>query len=202
MLTAARIEVDRISYPTAPRQRAVLVLREVLAVQAAEVAEMLKSSEASVNSALQRARATLDARLPPAGRELVPGARSPRERRLVDRFVEAFQNDDIDGVVALLTDDALLTMPPEPLEYQGRDAVGGFLLDRAHARAPGALRLIPTRANGQPAFGFYIEDRHAAFFRCYGLLVLTLAGERISTITRFRDSAVLALFGMPRTLQR
>ena len=93
-------------------------------------------------------------------------------------------------------------MPPEPLEYQGRDAVGGFLLDRAHARAPAGLRLIPTRANGQPAFGLYIEDRHAAFYRCFGLLVLTLEGERISAITRFRDSAVLALFGMPRTLQR
>ena len=207
---AARYEAKEavaLSFVTAlqtlpPRQRAVLVLREVLGFQAAEVAEMLESSEASVNSALQRARSTLDARLPPAGRELVPGARSARERRLVDRFVEAFQNDDIDGVVALLTDDALVTMPPEPFEYQGRHAVGNFLLDRAHARAPAALRLIPTRANGQPAFGFYIEDRHGALFRCFGLLVLTLEGERISAITRFRDSAVLALFGMPRTLQR
>ncbi len=207
---AARYEAKEavaLSFVTAlqalpPRQRAVLVLREVLGFQAVEVAEMLESSEASVNSALQRARATLDARLPPGGRARVPAARSARECELVDRFVEAFENDDIDGVVALLTDDALVTMPPEPLEYQGRDAVGAFLLDRARARAPAALRLIPTRANGQPAFGLYIEDRHAAFYRCFGLLVLTLEGERISAITRFRDSAVLALFGMPRTLQR
>jgi RNA polymerase sigma-70 factor (ECF subfamily) len=185
-----------------PRQRAVLVLREVLGFVAAEVAEMLDSSEASVNSALQRARATLDSRLGPPGRERAPLPRSPRERAIVERFVEAFANDDIDAVVALLTEDALLTMPPEPHIYEGREAVAGFLLNRIEARGGKAITLIPTRANGQPAFGFYIDDPNARVARCYGVVVLTLEGDRIAGLTRFRDSGVLALFGLPRTLQR
>src|SRR6476661_1627125 len=112
-----------------PRQRAVLVLRDVLGFRASEVADMLDASDASVTSALQRARATLDARMP-ASRERAPLPRSARERELVARFAEAFENGDIDGVVNLLTDDALLTMPPQPLEYQGHEAIGAFLADR------------------------------------------------------------------------
>ena len=183
----------------APRQRAVLVLRDVLGFQAAEVAEMLDTSEASVHSALQRARATLDARLP-ADRGRAPLPRSARERELVSRFADAFERDDVDGVVALLTDDALVTMPPEPHEYQGRDAIERFLRDRVAARAGRGVRFVPTRANGQPAFGHYIQDAHAPIGRFSGLLVLTLDGDRIAAMTRFGDSGVLGRFGLPRTL--
>ena len=183
----------------APRQRAVLVLRDVLGFQAAEVAEMLESSEASVNSALQRARATLDER-GAADRARAPLPRSTRERKLVARFAEAFERDDVDGVIALLTDDAWVTMPPEPYEYQGPAAIARFLRDRVAARAGRGVRLVPTRANGQPAFGHYIQDAHAPVGRFSGLLVLTLDGDRIAAITRFGDSGVLGRFGLPRTL--
>src|ERR687890_580485 len=121
----------------APRQRAVLVLRDVLGFSAAEVATMLETSETSVASLLQRARAAL-------------------EREIVARFAEAFEHDDVDGVIALLTDDAWVTMPPEPYEYQGAEAIARFLQDRVTARAGLGVRLVPTRANGQPAFGHYL----------------------------------------------
>ena len=116
------------------------------------------------------------------------------------RFAEAFEDDDIDRVVALMTDDALVTMPPEPLEYQGREAVANFLRDRFHSMGGRRVQLVPTRANGQPAFGFYLEDRHADLLRWVGLLVLTLEGEQISAITRFGDTGILPHFGLPRTL--
>jgi RNA polymerase sigma-70 factor (ECF subfamily) len=183
----------------APRQRAVLVLRDVLGFGASEVAEMLDATEASVASALQRARATLDARAP-ADRARAPLPGSARERELVARFAEAFEHDDVDGVVALLTDDAWVTMPPEPYEYQGPAAIARFLRDRVAARAGRRVRLVPTRANGQPAFGHYIEDAHAPVGRFAGLLVVSVEGERISALTRFADSGVLARFGLPRTL--
>jgi RNA polymerase sigma-70 factor (ECF subfamily) len=140
-----------------PRQRAVLVLREVLGFRAAEVAEILDTSEASVKAALQRARTTLEARLPAGGRERAPLPHSQRERKLVGRFADAVESGDIDRLVSLLTDDAWVTMPPYPFEYQGRTAIASFLSDRARLRgAP--LRLVPTRANGQPAFGCYLPD--------------------------------------------
>jgi RNA polymerase sigma-70 factor (ECF subfamily) len=183
-----------------PRQRAVLVLRDVLGFQAAEVAEMLDGSEASVNSALQRARATLDARLP-ASRERAPLPRSARERKLLARFAEAFENGDVGSLVELLTDDALLTMPPQPLEYQGHDAIAGFLADRFATHTGRRAWLVPTRANSQPAFGHYIEDAQAPIGRAFGVLVLTLEGDRIAGLTRFGDTAILPHFGLPRTLR-
>ena len=183
-----------------PRQRAVLVLRDVLGFHGAEVADMLKSSEASVKGALQRARATLDSRRAAGGREHAPLPSSARERELVGRFVEAVERGDTDGVVALLTADAWLTMPPQPYEYQGPMAIGEFLHDRARVRgAP--LRLVATRANGQPAFGCYLPDPQAAIAHAYGLLVLTLMGDRISAITWFFDRGLLPNFGLHRTLQ-
>src|SRR3954447_25928241 len=183
----------------APRQRAVLVLRDVLGFQASEVAAMLDTSEASVTSLLQRAPATADARMPPA-RARAPVPRSAREREVVARFAEAFENDDVEGVVALLTDDAWVTMPPEPWEYQGAEAIARFLADRVAGRAGRRVRLVATRANGQPAFGHYLEDAHAPVGRFAGVLVLTLEGDRIAAITRFGDSGILARFGLPRTL--
>jgi RNA polymerase sigma-70 factor (TIGR02960 family) len=183
-----------------PRQRAALVLRDVLGFGAAEVAEMLDGSEASVNSALQRARATLDARLP-ADRERAPLPRSPRERELLAHFADAFESGDTDGVVELLTTDALLTMPPQPLEYQGHDAIARFLADRFASHAGRRVRLVATRANSQPAFGHYIEDAHAPIGRFFGVLVLTLEGDRIAGLTRFGDTGILPHFGLPRTLR-
>jgi RNA polymerase sigma-70 factor (ECF subfamily) len=183
-----------------PRQRAVLVLRDVLGFRSAEVANMLDSSEASVNSALQRARATMDSRLPGPDRERAPLPRSARERDLVIPFATAFTGDDIDGIVTLLTDDAWLTMPPAIVEYQGPEAIAKFLQQGAAWRGDRHYRLIPARANDQPAYGCYLEDGHAPLFRAHGLIVLTLEGERISAITRFVDSNILSWFGLPRAL--
>ena len=183
-----------------PRQRAVLVLRDVLGFRAAEVAEMLDGTEASVNGALNRARSAIATRLPAGGRAEAPLPRSPQERELVGRFADAFQAGDIAGVVALLTDDAWLTMPPEPLEYQGPAAIKRFLSTVPAGGALHRIRLVPTRANLQPAFGCYLRDRQAPIAHAYGLMVLTVEGERVSAITGFIDSGVFAAFGLPRTI--
>jgi RNA polymerase sigma-70 factor (TIGR02960 family) len=183
-----------------PRQRAVLVLRDVLGFRAAEVADLLDSSEVSVNSALQRARAALDGQLPARDRERAPLPRSPREVELVGRFVDAFESADVDRIVALLTRDASMTMPPEPLEYCGHAAIAEFYLTRTWWGAQ-AVRLVPTRANGQPAFGYYLRDPASGIAHAHGLVVLTLEGDRVSAITRFRDGGLFPLFGLPRTLR-
>ncbi|CAM3621788.1 sigma-70 family RNA polymerase sigma factor [Kibdelosporangium persicum] len=180
-----------------PRQRAVLVLRDVLGFRAAEVATILDVTENAVTGALKRARSAL-AHLP--DRENVPLPESPRERRIVDDFTRAFQEGDVDAVVAMLTDDAWLTMPPLPLEYQGLDAIRHFLSTVA---LRGCLRyvLIPTRANGQPAFGCYARDPRTPIMHAHGVIVLTLDGDRISALTRFLDNSLLAAFGLPRSLR-
>jgi RNA polymerase sigma-70 factor (ECF subfamily) len=183
----------------APRQRAVLVLRDVLGYRASEVASMLDTTEASVNSALQRARATLDA-VAPSGPDRAPLPRSAHERELVARFADAFEAGDLDHVLALLTEDAWVTMPPEPFEYQGHDAIAAFLSHAFAARWQHRHRLVPTRANGQPAFGHYIPDPQSGIVRGVGVLVLTLEGDRIAHITRFGGAALLARFGLPRNL--
>jgi RNA polymerase sigma-70 factor, ECF subfamily len=182
-----------------PRQRCVLVLADVLGFRAGEVARILDSTEASVKGALQRARSTLRERLPAErpNRATLPSPK--RERDVVVRFAAALEAGNFDGVVALLSDDAWLTMPPEPYEYQGRPAIARFLDDRARLRGA-AFTLVPTAANGQPAFGCYLPDAHAAIARAYGLMVLTLRGDHISAITWFSDRAVMARFGLPRTL--
>ena len=182
-----------------PRQRAVLVLRDVLGFRAAEVAEMLETSEASANSALQRARATLDTRLPAEGQR-PPAPRSPRERELAARFADAVEGGDVDGMVSLLTDDALLTMPPLTLEYQGREAIAAFHGHREEARGT-PLRVVPTRANSQPALGCYTPDADAGIARPAGLMVLTLEGDAVAAITWFADTAVFRHFGLPPTLR-
>src|SRR4051794_40042546 len=183
-----------------PQQRAVLVLRDVLGFRAGEVAEMLESSEASVNSLLRRARAAFESRLPAAGRERAPLPNSKLERDVVGRFAAAVEAGDIDGMVALLTDDAWVTMPPEPWEYQGPTAIGVFLRDR-EVRRGARVRLVPTRANTQPAFGCYLPIPNTDNARPYALFVLTLEGDRISAITWFGDSSVFPHFGLPRTLR-
>lgn len=182
-----------------PRQRAVLVLRDVLGFRAAEVAGMLESSEDSVNSALKRARKAVETGSASRERALLPN--TPHERELVGRFADVWERGDVDGVVALLTDDAWASMPPFPQEYQGHAAIAAFLENRFGWR-PGDMWLVPTRANGQPAFGCYVQDAQAPIARAHGMLVLTLEGDRISAITRFIDNAVLPRFGLPRTIRR
>ena len=184
-----------------PRQRAVLVLRDVLAFRASEVAEMLGVTEVSVNRALQRARLTVDQAVRPGELDAAPLPHSREERDLVARFAVAFESGDVAGVVALLTDDALMTMPPEPLEYQGPEAIRRFLSTVPAAGALERFRLVPTRANGQPAFGCYLRDPRAPISHAYGLTVLTLRGERVAALTGFPDTGVFAAFGLPRTLR-
>ena len=179
-----------------PRQLAVLILRDVLGFHASEVADMLEATVQSVNSALKRARASLQRRQPAAGHQPPPAAGSPAEDAIVVMFARAWESADLDALVALLTDDVFIAMPPEPFGYEGRDAVA-----RYWARQFGAGRrfdLVSARANGQPAFGAYLRGpagiRHAA-----GFYVLTLAGGQICGMTRF-EASVLPWFGLPRSL--
>ena len=182
-----------------PRQRAALILRDVLAFPTNEVADILDSSEDSAASALKRARATMRHRFPPAAtRQPPPRPGSPEERDLIDRFTCAYQDGDVAAVVALLTEDISVTMPPLPVEYHGRDLVARFLT--ATGLRPGRRsRLIPTRANGQPAFGMYVRDPRTGISHTAGLLVLTLAGDKVCAMTGF-DTSALPHFGLPRTL--
>jgi RNA polymerase sigma-70 factor (TIGR02960 family) len=180
-----------------PRQRAVLILRDVLGFHASEVAQMLETSTGSVTSALKRARATLHRRLP-AGQEPPPAPGSAAERALVRRLTHAFASGDPESVVALLTEDVWLSMPPLPEEYQGRDVAARAL--SAFFGRGGRCQLVATRANGQPAFGIYVQDPHAGVLHAAGLIVITLAGSKICAFTRF-DNSVLARFGLPRTLR-
>jgi RNA polymerase sigma-70 factor (ECF subfamily) len=183
-----------------PQQRAVLVLRDVLGFRAEEVAEMLGTTATSVNSLLRRARGSFESRLPAAGRERAPLPNSKLERDVVGRFADAVEAGDVDAMVALLTDDAWVTMPPEPWEYQGPEAIGLFLRDR-EVRRGALLRLVPTRANGQPAFACYLPSARAEIAPAFALFVLTLDGDRISAITWFGDTSVFPHFGLPRTLR-
>lgn len=173
-----------------PRQVAVLVLRDVLGFHAAEVAEMLNATIDSVNSALKRARAALRQRPIPV---ITPAA---ADGDVVAGFVRAWESADVNALVTLLTDDVFVSMPPMPLEYQGREVVARFC-----ANIFGAGRrfdLVPTRANGQPAFGAYLRSRSGTRHGT-GLYVLTVSGNRISAMTRF-DDCVLPWFGLPRSL--
>jgi RNA polymerase sigma-70 factor (TIGR02960 family) len=180
-----------------PRQVAVLILRDVLGFHASEVAGMLEVTVESVNSALKRARASLQRRRQPAaGHQPPPAAGSPAEDAIVAQFARAWESADLDALVALLTDDVFIAMPPMPLGYEGRDVVTRFC---ASLFAAGhRFDLVPARANGQPAFGAYLRApagiRHATAF-----YVLTLAGDQISALTRF-DNTVLPWFGLPRSL--
>jgi RNA polymerase sigma-70 factor (TIGR02960 family) len=180
-----------------PRQLAVLLLRDVLGFPAKEVAEMLDSTVESVNSALRRARAGMQRLRPTTDREPPPPTASPSEDAIVAKFVSAYESADLDALVALLTDDVFISMPPMSLEYEGRDVVA-----RLFASIFGAGRrfeLVPTRANGQPAFGAYLRSASTGIRHGVGLIVLTLSGSRICAMTRF-DNSVLPSFGLPRSL--
>lgn len=162
-----------------PRQAAALVLRDVLGYPAKEVADMLGTGETAVKGILQRARAALERHR--GGARPTPSPGSPQERRLTQRFADAFTAGDVDGVVALLSDDAWLAMPPAPHEYHGPAAIAGFLDVSLSWQRPRGLLMVPTRANTQPAFGCYFREPSQPA----GLAVLTLGGERVQAITRF-----------------
>jgi RNA polymerase sigma-70 factor (TIGR02960 family) len=180
-----------------PRQLAVLILRDVLGFQANEVADMLDSSVESVKSALKRARASLEHRGQTADdRESPPASGSPPEDAIVAKFLRAWESADLDALVALLTDDVFMAMPPMPFEYEGRDVVARFCA--SIFRAGRRFDLVPTRANGQPAFGAYLRAPDG-ISHGIGLYVLTLTGDRICALTRFENS-VLPSFGLPRSL--
>jgi RNA polymerase sigma-70 factor (TIGR02960 family) len=180
-----------------PRQIAVLILRDVLGFHANEVADLLNSTVESVKSALKRARTSLQRRWPPTDdRQLAPARNSPAEAVIVAKFVRAWESADLNALVALLTDDIFMSMPPMPFEYEGRDVVARFCASLF--RAGRRFDLVPTRANGQPAFGAYLRTP-TGISHGVGLYVLSLAGDRICAMTRF-DNSVLPWFGLPRSL--
>jgi len=182
-----------------PRQRAVLVLRDVLGYRASEVAKMLDATQESVQSALKRARATVDSHLTDSGSSRP--ARQPdttAERHLVAQLTDALERADVQALAGILAEDVRVSMPPAMLEYRGIDVALQFFA-AVTLRPDRSYRVAPTRANGDPAFGMYLADPHAGVFRAYGLLVVTIAGDRIGAVTGF-DASVMPRFGLPRTL--
>jgi RNA polymerase sigma-70 factor (TIGR02960 family) len=173
-----------------PRQLAVVILRDVLGFHASEVADMLDATVDSVNSALKRGRAGLERRR----RDDPPGLAA--EDAIVAKFVSAYQAADLDALLALLTDDVFISMPPMPLEYEGREAAARFF--GSIFGAGRRFQLVPARSNGQPAFGAYVRGADG-IAHGVGLFVLTLSGDRISATTRFENTA-LPWFGLPRSL--
>jgi RNA polymerase sigma-70 factor (ECF subfamily) len=182
-----------------PRQRAVLVLRDVLGYRTAEVAAMLDIGEISIKGLLQRARATVQTHAPSTGHAEMPAPNSPRERALAGRFADAIERGDTPALVALLTTDAWLSMPPEPHQYQGHAAISAFLDERALRRGA-AFQVVPTRANTQPAFACYLPTPPARIARAYGMIIIALDGDQISDVTWFRDTSVFPYFGLPRAI--
>jgi RNA polymerase sigma-70 factor (TIGR02960 family) len=179
-----------------PRQRAALILCDVLGYGAADAADMLGTTYSAVASALKHARATMTSHST-AGSGPPPAPHSAAERALIDKLTAAYTAADLDGLVALLTDDVRLAMPPHPFEYRGRTVAAtglGQLLEHGHP-----YRLIETRANGQPALALYRHDPHGGIQHALGLLVIGLTGDQVCAMTLF-DPGVLARFGLPRTL--
>lgn len=180
-----------------PRQRATLVLRDALGFRAAETADILGCTLDAVNGSLKRARASVTGLLPADGLSRAPLPGSPVERELLARFTDAFERGDVDALVAMLTDDTWLTMPPLPFGYRGREAAAHLLSVVSFRGGSRRFRLVAARANGQPAFGCYITDAQAPIAHAHGLIVLTLNGDRIAGVTRFLDNSVLPRFGLP-----
>jgi len=182
-----------------PRQRAVLLLRDVLGWSASETAELLGATVASVNSALQRARAALRERRGTGSAPVPIGAPTREERRLLDRYVRAFQEADVPALLELLREDAVMTMPPDPTWFLGSGAIGTFLSRWVFPlRRP--LRLVPTRANRQPAFAIY-ERGEDGRSHALSLQVIELAGGRIGSITGFVRVDLFPHFGLPQTVE-
>jgi RNA polymerase sigma-70 factor (ECF subfamily) len=178
-----------------PRQRAVLILRDVLGWSAAETAAALDGSVASVNSALQRARSTLErAAVSAAPRHEA----SVADRELLRRFMRAWEAVDIEGLVALLAEDALMTMPPVPMAVRGADEIGRFFASVPAEGRLDEIRLVPVAANRQPALAAYVLDKGTGEYNGYGVMVFALGGGRIRGIVGFADPSLFARFGWPR----
>jgi RNA polymerase sigma-70 factor, ECF subfamily len=176
------------------RQRAVLLLREVLAFPADDVARMLGTTTAAVKSALQRARARLDLVAPSASQMAVPS--EPAARALLDQYIAAFESADAAALERLLRRDAALELPPSAAWYAGDEAIATAV---AGLGSPGEWRMLPTAANGQPAAAAYQRDADGAY-RAYGIVVLTLARAAIARITVFADPRLFGAFGLPQAL--
>jgi RNA polymerase sigma-70 factor (ECF subfamily) len=179
------------------QQRAALVLRDVLGFSASEAAEMLDTTPASVNSALQRARTGFR---PARDPDQVQLPRSEEASAVVGRFVDAFERRDLEDVVALLSEDAKLTMPPEPGMLRGRAVIADYYRSQVFWGQP--FKVVPTGANHQPALAFYLPDPNTDLYRASAMLVLTVSGMQISAITRFGDRGLFSHFGLPRTLPK
>lgn len=178
-----------------PRQRAVLLMRDVLRWKAAEVAELLDTTTASVNSALQRARAQIEKVAP--SEEAATAPLTEEQRALLDRYVAAFEVKDMDAIVQLFTEEAVWEMPPFTGWYRGPQDIGTLIATRCPA-GPGELALIRTTMNGQPAFGMYMKDEDGVF-RPFNLMVLSLRGARVSHVVAFFETRLFKEFGLPET---
>lgn len=185
------------------RQRAVLILRDVLDWQANEVAEALEQTVPSVKSALHRARATLAKHYPTLHSEAISTPVADEAlRSQLDRYVQAWEAADVDVLLSLLRDDSTFSMPPIPSWYQGREDIGGLVRKTIFSgHAGGRWRLLPTRANAQPGFGLYKLNEGTRDYDGYGIQVLTFEGDQITDITTFRSPALLAFFKLPSTLK-
>jgi len=177
------------------RQRAVLILRDVLRWRAAEVAELLGTTTTAVNGMLQRARARLGEVAP--GEDQIHEPADPQDRALLDRFATAFQNADVPAVVRLLREDAVFEMPPEVTWFAGRELIERFLRSRILTE-PGCFRMVPVAANGQPALAAYLRG-HDGGYQAHSICVLTIAASRVTRVTSFNDPGLFATFGLPQT---
>jgi RNA polymerase sigma-70 factor (ECF subfamily) len=178
------------------RQRAVLILRDVLRWRAAEVAELLGTTTIAVNGMLQRARNRLEQAAP--GEDQIHEPADPADRALLDRYATAFQNADITTVTQLLREDAVFEMPPEVTWFTGRERIGRFLQARVLTE-PGRFQLIPVAANGQPALTAYMRG-HDGGYRAHSICVLTIAASRVARVTSFNDPGLFPAFGLPQTV--
>jgi RNA polymerase sigma-70 factor, ECF subfamily len=180
-----------------PRQRAVLVLRDVLKWRAAEVAELLDTTTTAVNSILQRARAQLDQVAP--SEDQIEEPTSPEQRERLDRYVRAFEDYDIAAIVEMFTKDAVWEMPPFTAWFEGPEDIGRLIATQCPASGPGDMRLVPTQANGQPAFALYMRGADGVH-RAFHIQVLTLTASGVAHVVAFFEPGLFATFGLPETL--
>jgi RNA polymerase sigma-70 factor (ECF subfamily) len=179
------------------RQRAVLILRDVLGFSARETAEVLDTTPVSIDSALQRAHRTIGERAPARSQQQTLRALGDEEvHEMVHRFAQAWENHDVDGLVAMLAEDARMAMPPQPCWFQGRDAVDTFL-GLWPLSSKNQFRLLPTSASGQPALAAYLWDEVTGAFEAESIVVLTLGDSSIEEIMAFRSPELFPRFGLP-----
>jgi RNA polymerase sigma-70 factor (ECF subfamily) len=186
------------------RHRAVLILRDVLGLSAGETAALLETTAASVNSTLQRARTTIRRRLPSDAREstTLPHVLGDLERALVDKYIRAWEAADVHALVALLKEDARMSMPPTPSWYLGRASIAAFFAALFESELGQRLHLFPARANCQPAVAVYVRDPQTGRSGPFAMMVLTLDARFIAEITGFVDPTLFPAFGLPTSLEQ